>query len=123
MREDLMCSILCTLASALSPELLEFFQQGPSGTEEEGILLGDGVIQRRVIAVAMQPATENTVISIGAVPIENMQQQQHQPKVRGMLISHKHISAVAILARWHQVVGLYGARLDQCLPALSPIIV
>lgn len=122
MREDLMCSVLCTLASALSPELLEFFQQGPRGTEEESILLWDGVIQRRVTAVAMQPATENNVIPIRAVPIGNMHQQQHQPKVRGMLISHKHISAVAILARGHQRVGLCGSRLDQCLSALGFII-
>lgn len=58
-----MSSVLCTLASALSPELLEFFQQGPRGAEEESILLRDGVIQRRVTAVTMQPATENTVVS------------------------------------------------------------
>lgn len=94
-----MSFVLCALASALSPELLEFFQQGPRGAEEESILLRDGVIQRRVTAVAMQPATENTVVSIGAVSIEDMQQRQHQPKVEGMLISHKHIGTVAIPAR------------------------
>lgn len=75
MREDLVSSVLCTLASALPPELLEFFQQGSRGAEEESILLGDGVIQGRVPAVTMQPATENTLISTGVVPIEDMQQQ------------------------------------------------
>lgn len=75
MREDLVSSVLRTLALALPPELLEFFQQGPRGAEEERILLGDGVIQRRVTTVAMQPATENTVVSTGAVPIEDTQQQ------------------------------------------------
>lgn len=101
-----MCSVLCTLPSALSPELLEFFQQGARGAEEESILLRDRVIQRRVIAVTMQPATENPVISIGCVPIEDMQQRQHQPTVRAIVISHKNISAVAIPSRWHPVVGL-----------------
>lgn len=75
MREDLMSPVLRTLTLTLPPELLEVFQQGPGGAEEESILLGDGVIQRRVIAVAMQPATENTVMSIGAVSMEDMQQQ------------------------------------------------
>lgn len=70
-----MSPVLRTLTLALPPELLEVFQQGPGGAEEESVLLGDGVIQRRVIAVAMQPATENTVMSIGAVSMEGVQQQ------------------------------------------------
>lgn len=70
-----MSPVLRTLTFALPPELLEVFQQGPGGAEEESVLLGDGVIQRRVIAVAMQPATENTVMSIGAVSMEGVQQQ------------------------------------------------
>lgn len=91
-----MSSVLRTLALALPPELLEFFQQGPCGAEEEGVLLGDGVIQRRVTAVAMQPATENAIISTGAVPIEDMQQQGRQLRVRGMPLTRKRIGAVAI---------------------------
>lgn len=43
-REDLMGPVLCALTPALSPEFLKFFQQGPRGTEEKGILLGDRVI-------------------------------------------------------------------------------
>lgn len=70
-----MSPVLRTLTLALPPELLEVFQQGPGGAEEESVLLGDGVIQRRVIAVVMQPATENTVMSIGAVSMEGVQQQ------------------------------------------------
>lgn len=70
-----MSPVLRTLTLALPPELLEVFQQGPRGAEEESVLLGDGVIQRRVIAVAMQPATENTVMSTGAVSMEHLQPQ------------------------------------------------
>lgn len=58
-----MGSVLRTLTLALSPELLKFVQQGPSGTEEQGILLGDGVVERRVIAVASQPVTEEGTFS------------------------------------------------------------
>ena len=52
MREDLMGSVLGALPPALSPELLKLVQQGTHGAEEQGILLGDGVVQRRVIAMA-----------------------------------------------------------------------
>lgn len=58
-REDLVSPVLRALPPALSPELLELLQQGPRGAEEKGVLLGDGVIQRRVIAVTAQPATES----------------------------------------------------------------
>lgn len=57
-REDLMGSVLCALTLALSPEPLQSFQQGPRGAEEEGVLLGDGVIQRRVITMTTQPVRE-----------------------------------------------------------------
>lgn len=53
--EDLVSSVLGTLAFALPPELLQSLQQGPRGTEEEGVLLGDGVVEGRVIAMAAQP--------------------------------------------------------------------
>lgn len=43
-REDLMSSVLGALTLALSPELLKLLQQGSRGAEEEGILLGDGII-------------------------------------------------------------------------------
>lgn len=59
MGEDLVSSVLGTLTLALPPELLKSLQQGPRGTEEEGVLLGDGVVQGRVIAVTAQPAAEN----------------------------------------------------------------
>lgn len=39
-----MSSVLCALTLAFSPELLKFFQQGPGGTEEKSVLLGDGVV-------------------------------------------------------------------------------
>lgn len=64
-RKDFMRSVLCALALALSPELLKFFQQGPRGTEEKGVLLGDGVVKRRVIAMTVQPVTENRTRSAG----------------------------------------------------------
>lgn len=54
-----MSSVLGALSPALPPELLELLQQGPRGAEEKSVLLGDGVIQRRVIAVTAQPATES----------------------------------------------------------------
>lgn len=57
-REDLVGSVPGALTLALSPELLQSFQQGARGAEEKGILLGDGVIQRRVIAMTAQPARE-----------------------------------------------------------------
>lgn len=58
-REDLVGPVLGALPLALPPELLQPLEQGPRGAEEEGILLGDGVVQGRVLAVAVQPATEN----------------------------------------------------------------
>lgn len=66
-REDLVRSVLRALTLAFSPELLQFLQQGPRGAEEEGILLGDGVVQRRVIAVTMQPATQSRPRSPGVL--------------------------------------------------------
>lgn len=42
--EDLVSSVPRALALALSPELLELVQQRPRGAEEEGVLLGDGVV-------------------------------------------------------------------------------
>lgn len=62
-----MGSVLCALTPALSPELLKFVQQGSRGTEEKGVLLGDGVVERRVIAMAVQPATENGTLLPGVV--------------------------------------------------------
>lgn len=50
-REDLVGPVLRALALALPPELLKLLQQGPRGTKEQGVLLGDGIVQRRVIAV------------------------------------------------------------------------
>lgn len=50
-REDLVGSVLRALTLALPPELLQLFQQGSRGAEEEGVLLGDGVVQRWVVAV------------------------------------------------------------------------
>lgn len=58
MREDLVGSVPRALAPALPPELLELFQQGPRGAEEQGVLLRNGVVQGRVIAVTAQPARE-----------------------------------------------------------------
>ena len=52
MREDLVGSVLGTLPPAFSPEVLKLVQQGTGGAEEQGVLLGDGVVQRRVIAMA-----------------------------------------------------------------------
>ena len=62
-----MGSVLCALTPALSPELLKFVQQGSRGTEEKGVLLGNGVVERRVIAMAVQPATENGTLLPGVV--------------------------------------------------------
>lgn len=45
MREDLVGAVPGALTLALSPELLQSFQQGARGAEEKGILLGDGIIQ------------------------------------------------------------------------------
>lgn len=62
-REDLVGSVPGALTLALSPELLQSFQQGARGAEEKGILLGDGVIQRRVIAMTAQPARQQTAFT------------------------------------------------------------
>ena len=66
-REDLVGSVLGALPPALSPEVLKLVQQGTRGTEEKGVLLGDGVIQRRVIAMAVKPAREEGTLSPGTV--------------------------------------------------------
>lgn len=58
MWEDLVSSVPGALALAVPPEVTQPLQQRPRGAEEQGVLLGDGVIQGGVVMVTVQPAAE-----------------------------------------------------------------
>lgn len=54
-RENLMGSVLPALPLALLPKLLQAVKQVASGAQIKSIFLGDGVIQRGIVAVRVQP--------------------------------------------------------------------
>lgn len=123
-REDLVRSVLRALTLALSPELLQSLQQGPRGAEEKGVLLGDGVVQRGVIAVTMQPATESRprspgVLTKGFLPLGG-RRPRRPPRTTGRAehvrcVRHVNQSSGHLTGETHQAGGFVcGHRAGQC---------
>lgn len=69
MWEDLVGSVLPTLALALLPEILQAAVQAARGAQVKGVFLRDWVIQGGVIAVGMQPGIKSITPRVSLFPV------------------------------------------------------